>query len=209
MRNRRLQFRVNRSMFTRRCGRNRDHRARRFAVSLYRSNKTVATPCNGLHKARIRCHVSQRLPDLIHRRVKAVIKVYERVAGPQPAAQFFPRHHLTRTLQHHRQNLERLFLQLDAAAILAQLAACEVRLKYSKTNNPCRTRFRHGDLDEAVVYHRLYLPSSRSRRPNRRYFVPTLFILVILSAAKDLLFPSLSSSAPRKLALSEVEGDLL
>src|SRR5438132_14024357 len=51
-----------------------------------------------------------------------MVKVNERIAGPQLQPQLLARHHMSRTLEQHQQDLKRLILELDAPPLFAQLA---------------------------------------------------------------------------------------
>jgi hypothetical protein len=67
-----------------------------------------------------------------------MFKVNKSVAGPKPAAQLLPRDDLTRPLEQHRKNLERLFLEPNPRATLAQFSGAEVSLENPEANEPRR-----------------------------------------------------------------------
>jgi len=67
-----------------------------------------------------------------------MFKVDESVSWPKPAAQLFPRDDLTRPLEQHRKDLERLFLESDPRATLAQFSGAEVSFKNPEANEPRR-----------------------------------------------------------------------
>ena len=69
--------------------------------------------------------------QLVDGRVQAVVEIYERIRRPVLVPQLLTRHHFARSLQ-HRQYAERLFLQLDALALLAQFSRTEIDLEGSK-----------------------------------------------------------------------------
>src|SRR5690349_19187947 len=62
---------------------------RSLRFRLYRSEKTVSPPCQGLDKSRIGGRIAQRLTDLVHQRVEAVVEVHEGVRRPETLPQFF------------------------------------------------------------------------------------------------------------------------
>jgi len=61
-----------------------------------------------------------------------VVKIYERLRGPNSLLQFFPANHRTRVLQQNLEDLERLFLQSDPGSVLAQLSSLLVQFEGSK-----------------------------------------------------------------------------
>src|SRR5205814_10680496 len=77
----------------------------------YCRQKSVATASNCFDKSRTRCRIAERLTQLIHRRVQAVIEFHESIRGPQAGAQFFAAHDVTGTFEQNREDRERLLLQ--------------------------------------------------------------------------------------------------
>ena len=67
---------------------------------------------------------------------QTALEVDERVRRPKLFLEFFPRHDLAGTLQQHIQNLKRLLLQLDFAALPAQFAGLKINLEDPKPNWP-------------------------------------------------------------------------
>src|SRR5205807_6311664 len=63
----------------------------------------------------------------------AAIKIHKRVRRPKLSPQLFAGHHFPGMFQKERENLERLFLQFDAHAVLAQLGGLEIDFKNTKT----------------------------------------------------------------------------
>ena len=89
--------------------------------------------------------------------VQAVLEVDEGAGRPQALAQFFARHHLARTLEHHRENLERLILKPDADASLPQLARAQIDLEGPKSLDVRRTAFQRQHRKEKFTS-----PAARS-----------------------------------------------
>jgi hypothetical protein len=65
-----------------------------------------------------------------------MVKVDECVGRPQAPAEIVSRDDLGGAFQQHRQNLERLFLQLDSYARFAEFMLLEVKLEQGKTEDP-------------------------------------------------------------------------
>ena len=66
--------------------------------------------------------------------MQTVVEIDESVRRPKFPLQFFPSHHLPWSLQEYREDLKRLFLQLDPRAVAPQLTGSEVNLENSKLN---------------------------------------------------------------------------
>jgi hypothetical protein len=98
-----------------------------------RSEKSVAMPRNGFHIPRMVRRFSQGRPQLGHRLVQAAIEVHERMRRPKLLAQLFAGHHFPGMFQKEGEDLERLFLQFNAHAVLAQLGGAKVYFKDPKT----------------------------------------------------------------------------
>ena len=64
-----------------------------------------------------------------------MIKIHEGVRRPEPAAEGFAGNHLPGMFQEHQENLERLFLELDFDALLAQLTSCGVRFEAAEAGD--------------------------------------------------------------------------
>ena len=96
------------------------------AAPMNRRDEPIASPRERLDEPRIFSTVAECLAQLLGRGVETVIEVDKRVRRPQPFAQGFARHDLSRALQEHRQHLKWLLLQLQFEAIAAQLARFKV-----------------------------------------------------------------------------------
>src|ERR1017187_5028346 len=104
-------------------------------MPLDRSNEPVSTASQRFDIARIGGGISQRLAHLIDRCVEAVVEVDKSVGGPELLLQLFARDHFTRPLQQQGQHLERLPLQAQHHAALAQFACAEIELKLPKARD--------------------------------------------------------------------------
>ena len=100
---------------------------------LVRQKKTIADAGESLDKARVLGSIANRLPQLLHRRIQAVLEIDKRVGRPQRCAQHIAGHHFSPHLQQHDQDLEGLTLQLDADAVFAQLRRIGENLKIAET----------------------------------------------------------------------------
>src|SRR5438445_3273906 len=64
-----------------------------------RRQKAISPAGHGFDESGVFGRVAQRIPQPSDCGVDAVLEINKGVIGPQPPAQFFPRHHLARTLQ--------------------------------------------------------------------------------------------------------------
>src|SRR5260370_1205743 len=78
--------------------------------------------------------VAERLTDLVQSRAQTVLEIDHNIAAPYSFLQVFPCEHLTGLLEESDQELERLILQFDADAKLAQLAGAKISLERPKAN---------------------------------------------------------------------------
>src|SRR5215470_2937884 len=104
-----------------------------------RRNEAVATARQGFDKTRIVGRIAECFAQFVDGRVQAVVEVDERIRGPVVVAQLFPGHHFAWPLQQDGKDVKRLFLQLDAHALLMQLTRAEIYLKRSKAQNYRKT----------------------------------------------------------------------
>ena len=86
-----------------------------------------------LDKPRIVGVVAECGAQPLDRGVQAVLEIDEGPRGPQTLAQLLPRHDVAGPLEHDRENLERLILQPDADAALAQLARAQIDFECSES----------------------------------------------------------------------------
>jgi hypothetical protein len=75
-----------------------------------------------------------------------VIEVHDR-PGPNAAAQFLARDQLSRLLQQHGENLERLALQPDPQAAFRQLAGAKIDFESTEAQTPWRVIGLHNGLE--------------------------------------------------------------
>jgi hypothetical protein len=99
--------------------------------------KAVPASRQRFDEARIFGGVSQSVAQLVDRRVQTVVEVNEGIGRPILGAQLFTSDHFAGPLQQDREHLERLFLEFDPCALLAQFSRAEVYLKHSEAQD-CR-----------------------------------------------------------------------
>ena len=78
------------------------------------------------------CGVSKRLPDLSHRRGEPVLEINEGFVRPEALLQLLARNDPAGALHHGLEHLERLLLQPNLYAALAQLATDKIQLEDTK-----------------------------------------------------------------------------
>ena len=108
----------------------------RFYIN--RGNKTVSPPRQSLNIPGPVCRIAECLAQPVDGIIQPVVEVSEGVGRPQFLSQLLSRHHLTGTLQQTNENLERLILKLDLAAVLAELTRPQISFKGPKLCNPPR-----------------------------------------------------------------------
>jgi hypothetical protein len=67
-----------------------------------------------------------------------VVEIHESVCGPELFLKLLASHDVAVVQKQHRQDLERLFLEPEAQAMLAQFACLKIQLENSKTEQPAR-----------------------------------------------------------------------
>ena len=109
-----------------------------FRCTIYpgnRGDEPISASRQCLNKSRVIGRISQRLPQLVDRRVQTVVEINEGIGRPVLGAKVFAIHHFTGPLQQDREDMKGLFLQLDPHALLAQLSLAHVHLKHSEAQN--------------------------------------------------------------------------
>src|SRR5262249_7439746 len=96
--------------------------------------KSVATLGEGLDEAGNFGGVPERFAKLVNGFVEAVIKIDEGVSGPEFCAQFFASDDLAGTFEQRGEKSERLILETDALAVVAQFSCLQIQLKRSELN---------------------------------------------------------------------------
>ena len=99
------------------------------------ADEPVSAPVERLDEPRTIGVVAERRPQTFDRGVQPVLEVDERTVRPEAAPQLVARQHLARLLQQHDEHLERLILQPQADAVLAQLARPHVELESSESKS--------------------------------------------------------------------------
>ena len=93
-------------------------------------------------KARHTSLVAKRETQAANGRVQAVFEIDEGALGPKAAAQLVAPDDIALRLNQRREDAERLFLETNADAALAQLARSEVHLEGTELENPAEDRMR-------------------------------------------------------------------
>ncbi len=83
----------------------------RSAGAVDGGDEAVSPPGQGFDEARARCGIAQRLADLVHRGIQAVIEIDKGVGRPDLFAQLIARDHFTGILEQRREDLKRLLLK--------------------------------------------------------------------------------------------------
>jgi hypothetical protein len=117
-------------------------RARAVPI-IYRSDKAVATTRQGLDKSWMFGVVSQRGPNFRNRGIQRLVKIDERIFGPDLLAKLFSRNQFARVGQKDGAHLKRLPLQWHPRSIPVQLSGPQVRLKGPEPNDSSRTLHLH------------------------------------------------------------------
>src|SRR5579872_3297280 len=135
---------------------------------LHRPNKTVTAPRHRLHIARATGRIPQRVAQPLDGGVDAVVELDHGIIRPQRLADLVAEHHVTGMLEHHEKNAERLLVQPDLDALLAQFGRANIELEGAEPDD-ARSRSgpadRHESLPRRCASARLSLSQpSRSQR---------------------------------------------
>ena len=82
--------------------------------------------------------IPQGFAQALDRIVQPLIEINERVSRPDPPSYFLPGYHFAGTFQKDLQDLERLILELDLDAPLAQFSRTQINFEHAETNRPTR-----------------------------------------------------------------------
>ena len=97
-------------------------------------DEAIPATRQGLDEPRGVGRISERFPQLVDRRVDAVIEVHDR-PGPELLLQLLARDELARLFQEHCQHLQGLLLESDSDSLLAQLSCPEIDLEHPEPND--------------------------------------------------------------------------
>ena len=100
-----------------------------------RSDKAVSAAGDCLDKTRAGGGISEGLADLVDGGVQAVIEVDESVGGPELLLQLLAGDDLAGAVEQESQDLERLSLEAEPHAILAQFPGGEIELEDSEAGD--------------------------------------------------------------------------
>jgi hypothetical protein len=98
----------------------------------HRHDEPIPASRQRLDKSRVIGGIAERFPQLIDRRIQAVVEIHEGVGRPALIAKFFACDHFARPLQQDREDLKGLLLQSDPYALLAHLSSAHVHLERSE-----------------------------------------------------------------------------
>jgi hypothetical protein len=111
-----------------------EHRALRCLARFDRNEESIAAAWQRLYEAGVFRRIPERFPDLVDSLAETLVKIHEDAVGPDAVAQLFSCDHLTLFLQQHRENLERLLLQLDLQPLPPQFPGTQIDFEYSEPN---------------------------------------------------------------------------
>src|ERR1035441_8627460 len=114
-------------------------------------DETIPPARNGLDKAWLCGGIIENLADFFDCSSQTVVEVHKCVRGPELPANFFARDELTRTVQEHGQQLERLGLQPDSCPMLSQLTGMQFRFVGTKSEPARRGNGRKHNRYTAVA----------------------------------------------------------
>ena len=107
-------------------------------------DEPVTATSDGLHEARARRRIIERVPNPVDGFVHAVVEVDEGVGSPQSVTKLFAGDRLTRPFEQHHQNLKGLLLKSQPHAVLPQFPGSKINLEDAETEADRRTGLGHG-----------------------------------------------------------------
>lgn len=105
-----------------------------WRLKFRRRNQAVSPLGKGLNEARLLRGIVQGFTKAVHGFVQAQIEIDESPRRPQSLAEFFTAHHLARSLEQSRQDLERLFLKDDVVTVSAEFGGAQVEFEFAKAD---------------------------------------------------------------------------
>jgi hypothetical protein len=76
--------------------------------------------------------ISQRLAQLVHSFIQALLIIHERTVGPKTPLEVLAGNDLTGLFQQNFQDLEWLLLHIQTDAVFVELASLKVELEYTE-----------------------------------------------------------------------------
>ena len=114
--------------------------------------ESIPAPGQSFDKTRMAGGVTQRLANLVDRRVDAPVEVHKGAVAPKFLPQFLAGDHFARTRQQGHKHPKRLVLQLDLDAALAQLTGGEVGFEDPKADHSTKGElFKHRGLARLIL----------------------------------------------------------
>ena len=104
-------------------------------VNLHRGDEAIAKPWQRLNVTRLCGGFVEDGAKFADRGVEAMLKIYERVRGPELAAKLFPGHYVARPAQQQVQYLQRLRANLKLYAMFVEFTAAGARFVWAELKN--------------------------------------------------------------------------
>src|SRR5579859_1051096 len=101
----------------------------------------VSAARNGFHKTRTLGGVAQGLANFADCFVESVVEIDEGVRRPKFLLKLLASDKLAGMREKHNQDLEGLFLQANAQAVLAQFPGTKIQLENPKMESPAKVKF--------------------------------------------------------------------
>jgi hypothetical protein len=112
----------------------------RDSERVQRGDETIPAAWNRFDESRVFRRVAQGQANFLDGRVQALVEFNERAGRPNGPMQFLTGNQLARAADQQLQNSKRLFLELDPAALLAQLSGSEVQFESPEPDDVLRLR---------------------------------------------------------------------
>src|SRR5690242_17823932 len=114
-----------------------------FADLFDSSEKAVSATRDGFYIPGLTGGFRQGIAQPLDGRIDAVVELHDGVVRPQPEPDLLAEHHFAGLFEQEKQDLKRLFPELDANPVLAQLAGTNIEFERSETDE---ARFGHGQI---------------------------------------------------------------
>jgi hypothetical protein len=105
-----------------------------FRRRLYGSDEPVPTAGEGLNVLWSLSGIAQGPSRFLDRGIQSVFKIHERVGSPEPLAKCLAGDQFARSLEQCDQNLARMLLEADSAAVAVQITRDWIQLESSEAN---------------------------------------------------------------------------
>src|SRR5262249_2602172 len=102
------------------------------------TDEAIAAPMERLDEAGMFGVIAECRAQPLDGGIQAVVEVDKCPVGPELLAELFAGQHFSRSLEQHHQHVERLSLQPEPDAVLAQLAGADVDLESAESERSVR-----------------------------------------------------------------------